>query len=99
MSEPVRIRPVKTKADRKAFVDFATESEAPVVDLKLNLRRGILHMEVRDNGRGFDMQHNEAQGGGHGLRNMRQRAAEIGGRMLIESQPGEGTRIALDIAV
>ena len=29
-----------------------------------------------------------------GLRNMRQRMEEIGGRLQIESQPGAGTRIA-----
>jgi PAS domain S-box-containing protein len=48
-----------------------------------------LHFEVRDDGQGF-----EAHGGaGAGLKNMRDRIVALGGRLAIESAPGEGTRV------
>jgi signal transduction histidine kinase len=51
-------------------------------------------LEVDDDGRGFD----PAQpGAGHGLRNLRERAAALGGRAEITSAPGEGTRVRVTI--
>jgi signal transduction histidine kinase len=34
---------------------------------------------------------------GYGLNNMRERAGAIGGEFLIESKPGEGTRIVVNL--
>jgi signal transduction histidine kinase len=45
---------------------------------------------IRDDGVGFD---GEAKGAGQGLKNMRERAASIGGRFSISSQPGRGTAL------
>ncbi|MBN1994117.1 MAG: GAF domain-containing protein [Anaerolineae bacterium] len=55
-------------------------------------------LEVRDDGRGFDLQQIEqvlpAQTGkGLGLVSMRERAHTVGGRLTIESRPGQGTRV------
>lgn len=47
-------------------------------------------LEVRDNGRGFDL---HAVTKGHGLNNMTARAMANGGALQIESQPGAGTTI------
>jgi signal transduction histidine kinase len=35
--------------------------------------------------------------GGHGLANMRQRIEECGGRFQLQSQPGQGTKIEIEI--
>jgi signal transduction histidine kinase len=51
---------------------------------------GDLRFEVRDDGVGFAP--NAGQGNG-GLRNMRDRVEAIGGRLTIESVPGEGARV------
>src|SRR5690606_36943000 len=52
--------------------------------------------EVRDDGRGFDAQAvpGEAQ---VGLRIARERAQRVGGRVDVESTPGEGTRVTLTL--
>lgn len=55
-----------------------------------------LTMMIRDNGKGFDI--NESNGG-NGLKNMKKRATEIGGQLIIDSHPGSGTRIELRVAV
>jgi ligand-binding sensor domain-containing protein/signal transduction histidine kinase len=54
--------------------------------------------EVRDDGIGFAA--DGASGNGHsgnGLRNLRERAARLGGTLAVESAPGEGTRVRLSL--
>jgi signal transduction histidine kinase len=49
-----------------------------------------LRFEVRDDGSGFEPPSGDFNGG---LRNMRDRVEAIGGRLTIDTAPGEGTRI------
>ncbi|HNE28839.1 MAG TPA: ATP-binding protein, partial [Saprospiraceae bacterium] len=63
--------------------------------LRLRIRRGYLTLDIADNGKGFDLAAPTSDGGGNGLPNLRQRAAEIGGKLSIETAPGQGTRIVL----
>jgi len=49
-------------------------------------------LRVEDNGSGFDT---AASSTGHGLRSLRQRAADAGGTVTVESGPGKGTRVTL----
>ncbi len=54
--------------------------------------------EIRDDGCGFNMQSVENDTRMHvGLQIMRERAATIGARMLIESHPGNGTCVSLEL--
>jgi signal transduction histidine kinase len=52
-------------------------------------------LEVDDDGCGFDPA--RATGTGQGLRNLRERAAAVGGRAEIDSVPGEGTKVRITI--
>ena len=49
---------------------------------------------IEDDGQGFDL--NEATNG-MGLSNLRQRVADVGGQLVIHSQPNEGTAIRVSI--
>ena len=51
---------------------------------------GGLLFEIRDDGVGFDVTHEDP---GAGLLNMRDRLGAVGGRLAIESQLGRGTRV------
>lgn len=53
-------------------------------------------LEIRDNGRGFDV---NALGneGGFGLSNMRERTEKLGGMIQVESSDGVGTKISVKI--
>ncbi|MFW5940719.1 MAG: GAF domain-containing sensor histidine kinase [Chloroflexota bacterium] len=53
-------------------------------------------VEIVDDGRGFDVD-SRAQATGHGLANMRERAEEQGGEFHVDSTPGEGTRLYLEL--
>ncbi|HLG35708.1 MAG TPA: tetratricopeptide repeat protein [Bacteroidia bacterium] len=55
-----------------------------------------LTMTIKDNGKGFDA---AQQFSGNGLKNMKNRALEIGGQLVIDSIPGIGTTIKFELAV
>ena len=66
-------------------------ARATHVVLRLRCDDEQVTFEINDDGRGFDPQATYA---GHlGLRSMRERALQLGGRVEIESAPGQGTRI------
>ncbi len=54
-------------------------------------------LEIRDDGRGFDA--NSRSYSGFGLLTMRERAAELGGSLAIESSPGQGTRLRVNFTL
>lgn len=56
--------------------------------------RGWLRLIVRDNGQGMDLAKPRT---GHGLVVMRERARNLGGRFDLQSRPGQGLRIAVEL--
>jgi PAS domain S-box-containing protein len=52
-----------------------------------------IRLELRDDGRGFRVEGPAT--GGQGLRNMRERVTRMGGRLEIESAPGQGTTVRI----
>ncbi|HOA24416.1 MAG: PAS domain S-box protein [Chloroflexi bacterium] len=74
---------------QEALHNVTKHARASRVDLALREADGMLTLEIRDDGQGFDT------GGdfpGHlGLRSMRERVEGVGGTLEIESAPGEGT--------
>jgi len=68
---------------RHIVLVFAREHDAVVLD-------------IQDDGVGFAT---DTQSDGFGLRNMRERAFNVGARLDLESQPGAGTRLRLRIPV
>ena len=56
-------------------------------------------VEVEDDGRGFSAGRVSEQGGGLGLVGMQERAIMLGGRVSVDSVPGQGTRVRLELPV
>jgi PAS domain S-box-containing protein len=52
---------------------------------------------VEDGGRGFHTAGASQDGAGLGLLGMQERAVMLGGRVLVDSTPGEGTRVRIDL--
>lgn len=71
---------------------FATE-----IKIKLDCRDNSLQLTVEDNGVGFLIDDLPGKQQGMGLQNIRKRAALMSGEVNIESKPGTGTFIKLDI--
>lgn len=55
--------------------------------------RRWLSISINDDGRGFDAPASD----GNGLSNMRRRATLVGGRLAVQSTPGHGTTVTLDV--
>lgn len=67
-------------------------SQATKLTISINLKNESLHIQLKDNGIGFDM---ESCNRGHGLYNMEKRCQELNGDINIQSEPGKGTTISL----
>jgi signal transduction histidine kinase len=84
---------------KEAVNNAAKYSEATEVELQITLKKGLFQMTIMDNGKGFDVDSAPAEGSGNGLKNMRQRAADIGGKVEIFSKTGQGTRVEMQVNV
>jgi len=67
------------------------------VDLRYHSKR--LALTIMDNGRGFDPSEALAAKGHFGLQGMRERAAQIGAHLAVQSSPGQGATITLDAPI
>ena len=61
--------------------------------------RGGVKLAVRDNGRGMDVSRIRERSGRYGLLGMRERVEGLGGRLVIESGPGQGFRLIAGVPV
>jgi two-component system, NarL family, sensor histidine kinase LiaS len=77
-----------------ALGNVARHARARRVGVKVAREATGVSLEVSDDGVGFDP---SQQVGGLGLRNMRQRAFDIGARLDVLSAPGSGTRLVMRI--
>lgn len=78
----------------EASANMARYSHATHADIRLARRRGRAVLTVADDGIGFDP---AARTAGHGLKNLRERAARLDADLHIESAPGQGTRLRMEI--
>ncbi len=81
---------------REALTNVARHADARAAELDLSDDGAAFRLEVIDDGRGFDASA-QSPAGHHGLANMRQRAARLGGLLEVASQKGRGTRIILTL--
>ena len=77
---------------QEALANIAKHAKAHRVDVILWTTTGRALMEVKDDGRGFDMD-KVKKSIGHGLTNMETRAANAGGDVDITTDPGQGTSV------
>ena len=54
---------------------------------------------IEDNGKGFDVADVKSAGGGFGLVGLMERAQLLGGELIINSMPEEGTKIEVKILI
>jgi signal transduction histidine kinase len=82
---------------REALSNIARHSKATRGTVRVEARDGRVRLVISDNGVGFDPE--KPLGPGHqGLVNMRARVAAIGGRIEVESRPGTGARIIVEVS-
>ncbi|HWQ56708.1 MAG TPA: sensor histidine kinase [Bryobacteraceae bacterium] len=84
---------------QEALNNCEKHASASRVWVTLRVAGKRLVMEVRDDGRGFHILSGDMprRREGIGLLGMRERAAGVGGQLVLESEPGQGTRVCLEI--
>ncbi len=81
----------------EALTNVRRHADATVVRVRGGVEDGRLALEIRDNGRGFEPASLGA--GTYGVAGMRERAAQIGGELEIDSAPRQGTSVRLRVPV
>jgi signal transduction histidine kinase len=76
---------------QESLTNVGKYAEAKQVDITVRDYSNHVEIEVRDDGRGFDLRATKPST--HGLAGMRHRVEAAGGRLTVQSQPGQGTRI------
>lgn len=96
----VEIRTAVFRVFQEGLNNAWRHAHAQRIEASLDLARDRLRLEIRDDGGGFVAPRNLgdlANGGHSGLLRMRERIEAVGGTFLLESQPGRGTRIIVDV--
>lgn len=103
---PVGLPPLGTEREimvfrmvQEAVTNALRHADASRLDVALHEVAGGMNVEVRDDGRGFDVAQARADGGGFGLLGMRERVHELGGTFAIDAAPGRGTRVSAFIPI
>lgn len=95
------ILPIEKRKDfylifKEAINNMAKYSEANHASIELKYAHRNLILDISDDGKGFDADQIYT---GNGLKNMKTRAQQLMGNLLIDTRPGNGTHIELTIPV
>jgi len=80
---------------REALSNVGRHARAAHAWVQLEISGAEARLTVRDDGTGFDPAARSQ--GHHGLTNIRERAVALGGRARVESSPGTGTRVVVEV--
>jgi PAS domain S-box-containing protein len=85
---------------QEAMANVAKHAQASGLVLTEAADNGTVRLVIADNGVGFDQERLGQPEGRHlwGLMTMSERAAAVGGRCRIDSQPGQGTRVVVEVS-
>ncbi|MBB4682935.1 sensor histidine kinase [Amycolatopsis jiangsuensis] len=82
---------------QEALSNVAKHARAGRVGLTLSYMGDEVTLDVRDDGAGFDPAAPPADEGGFGLPGMRRRAGRLAGTLTVESEPGGGTAVSVNL--
>jgi signal transduction histidine kinase len=94
------------RSAQEALANVRKHARASRVALTLSYMADLVVLDIRDDGVGFDpesvrkphyLRHRSADMSGFGLGGMRERAERVGGKLLVDSTPGEGTTLAIEL--
>jgi two-component system sensor histidine kinase ComP len=97
---PKKVRKAVFRVFEEALNNAWQHAGAAKIETALDLQPHKVHLEIQDDGTGFVIGSTLgalANGGHTGLLGMRERIESVGGTWRVESRPGEGTRIVVDV--
>jgi len=92
-------RTILYRVAQEALTNVARHAHAGCVEVSLRKLADNICMSIKDDGKSFDVQRvlNTRGGKRLGLLGMRERVEMVGGSFGVESKPGQGTTIRLQI--
>lgn len=92
-------RTVLYRIAQEALTNVGRHAHATIVNVSIRRIQGAFRMEVRDDGRSFNVERSIGSRTHKrlGLIGMRERVEMVGGKLTIESVPGRGTTVRADI--
>jgi PAS domain S-box-containing protein len=84
---------------QEAINNALKHSDATEIEISYTQDAEFVYLGVRDNGKGIENEKDLDKRRGNGLRNMRERARLVEGRLTIDSNFETGTRIVLEIPI
>jgi signal transduction histidine kinase len=82
---------------QEALANVRRHARASRATLTLSYLSEVTVLDVQDDGVGFSEERPPGGLGGFGIRNMRGRLEELGGKLTVESAPGEGTTLVAEL--
>lgn len=90
------------RAIREAVINVVKHSKASMAAVWFSTQDEVLKIAITDNGSGFDqalLDAGSSAGSGFGLFSIQERLKFLKGKMAVESKPGQGTRVALEVPI
>ncbi len=87
------------RATQEALANIHKHAQAQNVTVTLSYVGDSVLLDVQDDGVGIKDAKPSPFGGGFGLQAMRERIAQFGGNLLLESEPGAGTTLVVSIPI
>ncbi|MEY4384823.1 MAG: hypothetical protein RLY20_106 [Verrucomicrobiota bacterium] len=84
---------------KEALTNAYKHARAKEVVVQAEVTGERMHFVVVDDGAGCQLPKSPEAGTRNGLRNMQRRAETMGGRLEIESSPGQGTRVSITVCL
>jgi two-component system, NarL family, sensor kinase len=87
---------------QESFNNIIKHAKADIIVVKINYEPDCFSLKIHDNGRGFDVNDvntNNADSPGLGIKNMWDRAQIIGAQLTITSSAGEGTTVDIKLPI
>jgi PAS domain S-box-containing protein len=81
---------------QEALTNIVRYAEVNEAEIALHFENRAIVISVKDKGKGFDV---ESQAQGVGLRGIRERVNALKGRLTIQSTPGQGTAIEVELPI
>jgi signal transduction histidine kinase len=100
---PTHAEATLLRATQEALANVRKHARARNVAVTLSYMVDIVALDVRDDGVGFDpaqaARDNGNTAGGFGLAAMQERVEQQGGKLIIESAPGEGATLVVELPI
>ncbi len=94
---PLEIEEELYRIAQEALNNALKHAQARRITVSLRQVQRTVTLEIADDGIGFDPS-TALEYGGLGLDGMEERAAQLGARLTVQSRPGEGTRVTVEVS-